>query len=103
MENTFCTNHLQCDKDIYQQVWTPYTPQSRKGSALQFSRHSMKGQAYPSFVFAKVAMFVNYIMPIGSLSKGPAAIILPVVPDTTTTWYLIANSQGPGIACESAD
>ena len=30
-------------------------------------------------------MFFDYIMPIGRLSKGPAAIILPVVPDITRT------------------
>ena len=41
------------------------------------------GWAYPLFVFAKVAMFFNYIMLIGSLSKGPGAIILPVVLDIT--------------------
>ena len=43
--------------------------------------------AYPSFVFSKVAIFFNYIMTIGSLSEGPAAIILTVVSDIAWTLY----------------
>ena len=47
------------------------------------SAYKPSSTAYPSFLFSKVAIFFNYIMTICSLSEGPNAIILTVVPDIT--------------------
>ena len=84
----------------FSEVWTPCTPQLRKGSALEFSIHSMKG--IPFFCVFQGSHILQLYNDDRQPFGRPCCYYLD-----GRFWYrlntlcLIANNQGPGIACES--
>ena len=84
----------------FSEVWTPCTPQLKKGSALEFSIHSMKGITF-SCVFQG-----SHILQLYNDDRQPFGRLCCYYLDgrfwyPLNTLYLIVNNQGPGIACET--